>query len=62
MVLKQWDDDIDVGFVCSVVFMKWFRQQDSVVWKKDWFEVMDIFDVMNGNVEGWQNVFDEMNM
>ena len=59
--LKQWDDDIDAGLACSAAFTKWLRQQDSAAWKKDRPEVMDIFDAMNGNAEGWQNAFDEMN-
>ncbi|KAK0391614.1 hypothetical protein NLU13_1114 [Sarocladium strictum] len=61
MALKQWDDDIDAGLVCSADFTKWLRQQDSASWKTDRPEVMDIFDAMNGNAEGWQNAFEEMN-
>lgn len=61
IALKQWDDDIEAGLSCSAAFIHWLDEQDSASWKTDRPEVMDIFEAMNGNAEGWQNAFDEMN-
>jgi hypothetical protein len=61
LALKQWDDDVEAGLRCSAAFTKWLREQEDASWKTDRPEVMDIFDAMNGNAEGWQNAFDEMN-
>lgn len=61
LALKQWDDDVEAGLRCSAAFTKWLRAQEDASWKTDRPEVMDIFDAMNGNAEGWQNAFDEMN-
>ena len=61
IALRQWDDDVDAGLTCSAGFTKWLKQQDSEALRTDRPEVMDILDAMNGNAEGWQNAFDEMN-
>ncbi|KAH8173749.1 hypothetical protein LIA77_05168 [Sarocladium implicatum] len=61
VALRQWDDDVEAGLTCSAGFTQWLTEQDNDSLRKDRPEVMDILDAMNGNAEGWQNAFDEMN-
>lgn len=61
IALRQWDDDIEAGLLCSSAFTTWLKEQDGGAWTKQRPDVVDIYEAMNGNAEGWQNAFDEMN-
>lgn len=59
--MRQWDDDIEAGLRSSTVFASWLTDQADGTWREEQPDLIDVFDAMKGNTEGWLNAFEEMN-
>lgn len=60
-MLAQWDDDIDKGLTSSLTFQAWLRSLKQGASFRPTQDLMQVFEAMQGNAEGWLNAFDEMN-
>ncbi|KAH6609436.1 hypothetical protein Trco_002782 [Trichoderma cornu-damae] len=58
--MKQWDDDIEAGLQTSNVFISWLNEHAEGPWRSDQPDVIDIFDAMGGNAEGWLIAFEKI--
>lgn len=61
VIMKQWDDDVDAGLVCTTSFNEWLNSIKTGSWRKDRPDLGDIYNAMKGNGAGWLSAFDEMN-
>lgn len=61
VIMKQWDDDVDAGLVCTTSFNEWLNSIKTGSWRKDRSDLVDIYNAMKGNGAGWLSAFDEMN-
>lgn len=61
VAVRQWDDDIESGLRSSAVFAKWLQEQDTGDWHVEHPELVDVFDAMKGNTDGWITAFEDMN-
>ncbi|KAJ6788113.1 hypothetical protein PWT90_11020 [Aphanocladium album] len=61
VAMRQWDDDIEAGLRSSTVFSAWLNDQADGEWREEQPDLIDVFDAMKGNTEGWQNAFEDMN-
>lgn len=59
--MKQWDDDVDAGLQCTTAFQEWLNGEKNAQWRNDRPDLVDIFDAMKGNADGWISAFDDMN-
>ncbi|ATY63368.1 hypothetical protein A9K55_007352 [Cordyceps militaris] len=59
--MRQWDDDIEAGLRGSTVFASWLNDQAGGDWRHEQPDLVDVYDAMKGNTEGWQNAFEDMN-
>ncbi|KAL7949673.1 hypothetical protein V8C42DRAFT_218371 [Trichoderma barbatum] len=60
VAMKQWDDDIEAGLHTSNVFINWLNENAEGSWRGDQPDVIDIFDAMSGNAEGWLIAFEKI--
>lgn len=60
IVMKQWEDDVEAGLQGAAAFNEWLNSVRNGSWRQAQPELVDIFDAMKGNAEGWLNAFDEM--
>lgn len=60
VVMKQWEDDVEAGLQGAAAFNEWLNLVRTGSWRQAQPELVDIFDAMKGNAEGWLNAFDEM--
>ncbi|KAL7799507.1 hypothetical protein V8C43DRAFT_302961 [Trichoderma afarasin] len=60
VAMKQWDDDIEAGLQTSNIFINWLNEQSEGAWRGDQPDVIDIFDAMSGNAEGWLIAFEKI--
>jgi hypothetical protein len=60
IALKQWDEDIEAGIHSTAAFTSWLNDQEGAAWRQERPDVVEIFDAMKGNTEGWLCAFDEM--
>ncbi|RFU72646.1 hypothetical protein TARUN_9606 [Trichoderma arundinaceum] len=60
VAMKQWDDDIEAGLQTSNVFIDWLNEHTEGRWRGDQPDVIDIFDAMSGNAEGWLIAFEKI--
>ncbi|KAL7939742.1 hypothetical protein V8C35DRAFT_319524 [Trichoderma chlorosporum] len=61
VAMKQWDDDIEAGLQTSNVFINWLNEQAEGNWRGDQPpDIVDIFDAMSGNAEGWLIAFEKI--
>lgn len=61
VAVRQWDDDIESGLRSSAIFAKWLQDQDQGDWHAEHPELVDVFDAMKGNTDGWITAFEDMN-
>lgn len=61
VIMKQWDDDVDAGLICTTSFNEWLNSIKAGSWRKDRPNLGDIYNAMKGNGVGWLSAFDEMN-
>lgn len=59
--MRQWDDDIEAGLRSSTVFASWLNDHVDGDWREEQPDLIDVFDAMKGNTEGWLNAFEDMN-
>ncbi|KAJ4165194.1 hypothetical protein LMH87_006836 [Akanthomyces muscarius] len=59
--MRQWDDDIEAGLRGSTVFASWLNDQADGGWREEQPDLIDVFDAMKGNTDGWLNAFEDMN-
>lgn len=59
--MRQWDDDIEAGLRSSTVFASWLNDQSDGHWRQEQPDLVDVYDAMKGNTEGWLNAFEDMN-
>ncbi|PQK09881.1 hypothetical protein BB8028_0002g02050 [Beauveria bassiana] len=59
--MRQWDDDIEAGLRGSTVFSSWLNDQAGGDWRHEQPDLVDVYDAMKGNTEGWLNAFEDMN-
>ncbi|TQV96467.1 hypothetical protein V2A60_003134 [Cordyceps javanica] len=59
--MRQWDDDIEAGLRSSTVFASWLTDQAGGDWRHEQPDLVDVYDAMKGNTEGWLNAFEDMN-
>ncbi|PNY25150.1 Uncharacterized protein TCAP_04913 [Tolypocladium capitatum] len=57
VAVKQWDDDVEAGLQCIAAFTSWLNDEKVPMRR---VEVVEVFDAMKGNVDGWLNAFDEI--
>lgn len=60
MAMKQWDEDIDAGLQSSTLFVRWLEAHKDGDWRMDQPDLLEIFDAMKGNAEGWLIAFEQM--
>lgn len=60
VIMKQWEGDIEAGLQGTAAFNEWLNSLRSGSWRHEHPELVEIFDAMRGNAEGWLNAFDEM--
>lgn len=60
IAMKQWDADVDAGLQCTTAFTEWLNTMKHGTWRNDRPDLVEIFDAMKGNGEGWLSAFDEM--
>lgn len=61
VAMRQWDDDIEAGLRSSTVFGAWLNDTANGQWVEDQPELLDVYDAMKGNTDGWLNAFQDMN-
>lgn len=61
VIMRQWDDDVDAGLVCTTSFNEWLNSIRKGPWRKERPDMGDIYNAMKGNGAGWLSAFDEMN-
>jgi hypothetical protein len=61
VAMKQWDDDVDAGLRCSTSFHGWLVSTKDNPSRAERPQMMEIYEAMKGNAEGWLHAFDEMN-
>lgn len=61
VAMKQWDDDVDAGLQASTSFTEWLNSMRNGDWRRQQPHLIDIFDAMKGNAEGWLAAFDDIN-
>jgi hypothetical protein len=61
VIMKQWDDDVDAGLICTTSFNEWLNSIKAGSWRKERPNLVDIYNAMKGNGAGWLSAFDEMN-
>ncbi|KAK5992473.1 hypothetical protein PT974_05880 [Cladobotryum mycophilum] len=58
--MRQWEDDVEAGLQASAVFIKWLNEHREGSWRAEQPDLLEIFDAMNGNAEGWLLAFERM--
>lgn len=61
VIMRQWDDDVDAGLVCTTSFNEWLNTIKKGPWREDRADMAEIYNAMKGNGAGWLSAFDEMN-
>lgn len=61
VAMRQWDDDIEAGLRSSTLFTTWLNDQAEGDWRQEQPDLVDVYDAMKGNTEGWLNAFEDMN-
>ncbi|KOS21408.1 hypothetical protein ESCO_005093 [Escovopsis weberi] len=59
-VMRLWEDDIDAGLQASNAFIEWLGDHTDGRWRLEQPSLLEIFDAMNGNAEGWLLAFERM--
>lgn len=59
--MKQWDDDVDAGLECTTSFKDWLIGIRDGSWRAERPELVEVYDAMRGNADGWLNAFDDIN-
>ncbi|KAH7375677.1 hypothetical protein B0T11DRAFT_323673 [Plectosphaerella cucumerina] len=57
VLLEQYDKDIQQGLASAREFAIYLTQQKDGDWALDRHDVVDIYEAMKGNTEGWFNAF-----
>lgn len=60
LLLGQYDQDVQQGLTSAREFALYLAQQEDGPWRRDRPDVVDIYDAMRGNTEGWFNAFADM--
>ncbi|KAM0288064.1 hypothetical protein ACHAQH_000132 [Verticillium albo-atrum] len=60
MQLEQYDQDIQQGLTSAREFAVYLSQQKEGSWRQDRPDVVDIYEAMKGNTEGWFNAFADL--
>ncbi|KAM0335362.1 hypothetical protein ACHAQA_000407 [Verticillium albo-atrum] len=60
MQLEQYDQDIQQGLTSAREFAVYLSQQKDGPWRQDRPDVVDIYEAMKGNTEGWFNAFADL--
>ncbi len=55
--LDDWNSDIDQGLRATADFTAYLDDQQDGPWRDELQSVVDIFDAMKSNVEGWHQTF-----
>lgn len=60
VAMKQWDHDVEVGLRSTAAFTSWLDDQGDAEWRTQRPELVDVFDAMRGNAEGWLLALDDI--
>ncbi|ROT42254.1 hypothetical protein SODALDRAFT_270204 [Sodiomyces alkalinus F11] len=60
ILLGQYDKDVQQGLTSARDFALYLAQQKDGTWRRDRPDVLDIYEAMKGNTEGWFNAFADM--
>lgn len=60
MQLEQYDKDVQQGLASARDFAVYLTQQKDGSWSNDRPDVVDIYEAMKGNTEGWFNAFADL--
>lgn len=58
--LSDWTADADEGVACTREFTAYLHDQQDGPWREELPEVIEVFDAMRGNVEGWSQTFQDL--